>query len=114
MLRHILRASLAVGLLAGPYSSPIYADDGDGGNVQALCNDVGMGDWGDKEKVFKKVEAMGFKPLRIKVEKGCWQVDALNSDRLRVEIYIHPTSGKTVMRKIKQKPVISAPSYNSN
>lgn len=107
-MRHITVTLLALAIFS-LYSSPTHAGDNDVGEVQTLCNDVNMGDWGSEEKMLKKVETMGFKPIRIKVEKGCWQVDALSRDKQKVEIYIHPASGKTVMRKFKEShlPLLS-------
>ncbi len=104
-MHRIPAASLAVALLVSLYSPSIHADDNDGGGIQSLCNNVGSGSWKGEKKVLEKVKAMGFTPLRVKIEKGCWQVDAMSQDNQRVEIYIHPTSGKTMMRKLKESVI---------
>ena len=77
------------------FVSPSLASSDD-----ALCNYI-SGQPMSMEEVKAKVSEQGYEVRRVKREDGCLEVYAINKQGSKVEIYLHPISGKIV--KIKNK-----------
>ncbi len=59
------------------------------------------GNWMSIDAVKAKAAGMGYNVRRVKREDGCYEVYAIGKNGGRVEIYMHPVTGKVV--KIKNK-----------
>lgn len=66
-----------------------------------LCKNIPINRWGDPAEIIQKVKDLGYQPLNIRIEKGCWEVKALDAQREVYEFYIHPISHEIVLRKHK-------------
>ncbi len=77
------------------YASPSLASS-DG----ALCGKI-SGQPMSMEEVKAKVSEQGYDVRRVKREDGCLEVYAIDKQGSKVEIYLHPVSGKII--KIKKK-----------
>ena len=86
---------LATTMLSLAYISPSMASSSD-----VLCSSMAGQPLSMKE-VKSMVTAKGYDVRRVKREDGCLEVYAIDKQGSRVEIYLHPVSGKIV--KIKKK-----------
>jgi len=86
---------LATTMLSLAYISPSMASSGD-----VLCSSM-AGQPLSMNEVKSMVTAKGYDVRRVKREDGCLEVYAIDKQGSRVEIYLHPVSGKIV--KIKKK-----------
>lgn len=66
----------------------------------ALCDNA-TGRHMSIAKVKSSMTAKGYRVRRVKRENGCLEVYAIDKQGSKVEIYLHPVSGKIV--KIKNK-----------
>ncbi len=71
----------ALGLLGTLAASNLYASD--------LC-DVAEADRQPVEALQSKLEADGWEIKKIKVDEGCYEAYAINSEGQRVEAYFNP------------------------
>ncbi|MFH1804232.1 MAG: PepSY domain-containing protein [Pseudomonadota bacterium] len=55
----------------------------------ARC-DVPMDQWQPREALQQKLEDDGWQIHKIKTEDGCYEVDAVNPDGIRLEAYFDP------------------------
>ena len=92
MKKFILLAAASISLA---YVSPSVASS-DG----AMCGNI-SGQAMSMEEVKSMVTAKGYDVRRVKQEDGCLEVYAIDKQGAKVEIYLHPISGKIV--KIKKK-----------
>ena len=86
---------LAATTLSLAYASPSVASS-DG----VLCGNI-SGQPMSMEEIKSSITAKGYDVRRVKREDGCLEVYAIDKQGARVEIYLHPVSGKIV--KIKKK-----------
>ena len=62
---------------------------------------VPMSDWQPREAVAKLAEDKGWTVRRIKIDDGCYEIDAKDSDGKRIEATVHPATLEVL--KIEQE-----------
>ena len=87
-------------LLAATTLSLAYVSPSMASSNGTLCNNI-SGQPMSMEEVKAKVSEQGYDVRRVKREDGCLEVYAIDKQGSKVEIYLHPVSGKIV--KIKKK-----------
>lgn len=55
--------------------------------------------WLTKAQITEKFTSQGYKVRQVKVEKGRYEVYALDKDGKRIETYVHPVTGKILKRE---------------
>ena len=67
-----------------------------------LCENVPISAFGDSADIERQIEEQGYAIINIRIEKGCWEVKALDANQQVYEFYAHPITRKIV--HMKQKP----------
>ena len=79
-----MRKTLTIlAFLATLPATPALAEDG--------CF-VPMSDWQPREAVAKLAEAKGWAVRRIKIDDGCYEIDAKDQAGKRIEVTVHPAT----------------------
>jgi hypothetical protein len=79
-----MRKTLAImTLLAGLPATAALAEEG--------CF-VPMSDWQPREAVAKLAEARGWTVQRIKIDDGCYEIDAKDASGANIEVTFHPAT----------------------
>ncbi|MGB5950173.1 MAG: PepSY domain-containing protein [Parvibaculum sp.] len=65
----------------------------------ARCTDQPREQWMSKDAAKAKATALGYEVRRVKVEDGCYEIYAFDSNKAKVEIFMNPVSGELVNRK---------------
>jgi len=60
------------------------------------CDSGPRDGWKTQEQLKKTLTDQGWKVRRIKEDRGCWEVYAINPSGKRVEAYFHPVTLKNV------------------
>ena len=72
--------------------------------VPALAEEgcfVPMSDWQPREAVAKLAETRGWAVRRIKIDDGCYEIDARDQAGKRIEVTVHPATLEVL--KIEQE-----------
>jgi hypothetical protein len=69
-----------------------------GARAEDLCQPM-SGEAKTKDEIKSMLEAQGYQVKKLGEEDGCVEMKGFDRDQKRVEVYIHPVSGKIV--KIK-------------
>lgn len=62
------------------------------------CEAVPREQWQPVEALTQKLQAAGWKVLKTKTEKGCYEVYAVDAKGVRMEAYYHPKTLEPVAR----------------
>ena len=96
----IAACSIAYALLA--VGTPALADPLQPEELQTqICSKVPIEAWGDPGEIQTMIEEMGYTTLNVRIEKGCWEVKAVDGERQVYEFYVHPVSKEIVLKKHK-------------
>lgn len=94
---------LSIAVFVANYTAPAFADPLTPEEPQfVLCEKVSLHAWGDPKEIEMQVQDLGYEPISTRIEKGCWEVKAINARQDVFEFYIHPATKDVVMQK--QKP----------
>ena len=84
MKNFLIPAVLVAGLLAGSNLA----------SAGATQLNVPRGKWLSVAQITEKFKAQGYDVRQVKVEKGAYEVYAVAKDGKRVEVMVHPATGK--------------------
>ena len=59
------------------------------------------GTWMTKEDAKAKAKTMGYDSRKVKTENGCYELYTTDKDGAKMEVFMHPVSGKIVGIKKK-------------
>ena len=76
------------------FATPAFASD------DAYCGNV-SGQWMSRDGVKEIAKGQGYAVRRVKRDDGCYEVYAIGKNGNRVELYMHPITGKIVRTKNK-------------
>lgn len=80
---------LCIGAILGA-ASPILASESD------RCGNTPREQWLTEAIINTKVTALGYEVRKIKAEKGCYEVEGIDKNGAKVELYVHPATGEVV------------------
>lgn len=79
-----MRKTLTIlAILAGMPAGAAFADEG--------CF-VPMADWQPRESVAKLAQQKGWQVRRIKIDDGCYEIDARDATGRSIEVTVHPAT----------------------
>lgn len=86
----VLTSAAALGFVA-----PAIAD------TRNNCSELPKAQWMSVEAITKKASALGYDVRRVKAERGCYEVYAIDAKGARVEAYFHPGTGDVVKVEVE-------------
>lgn len=87
-MKKILLATVFISL-AG--ASAAWADDDD-----RRCGNVPVEKWMSEQQIRERAQSLQLDVQKIKIDDGCYEVDARNRDGRRVEVKFNPETGTQV------------------
>lgn len=87
----LLAVATAIGMLA--VGSPAHAS--------RSCTSAPQNQWLSMQELQTKVETLGYKVQKAKLEKRCAEFYILDQDGNRIELYVDPTNGQIVDQRNK-------------
>jgi hypothetical protein len=80
-------------LILAAAAAPAFAAE------KAGCGAAPREQWLSEDAVKAKGVAMGYEVRRVKVEKGCYELYAIDKNGAKFELFLDPVTGKLVDRK---------------
>ncbi len=82
-------------VFAAAAAAPALASDDD----KARCGNAPREQWLNEEAIKAKGVALGYEIRRVKAEKGCYELYAVDKNGAKIKLYLNPVSGEPVNRK---------------
>ncbi len=60
------------------------------------CSNTPKSEWLSEEEIKAKAIEMGYDVRRLKVDDGCYEINAIDPDGRKVEVYFHPITAEVV------------------
>lgn len=87
MIKTLPFAAFALALAT---AAPALAED------KASCGDAPRDQWLTQDAIKAKAEALGYNVRKVKVEKGCYELYAIDKNGAKIERYLNPVTGEPV------------------
>ncbi len=89
-----MRTAFAAALIAvlAPAGAALADDD-------AHCGKTPRDQWMSEEEVKARATELGYEVRRVETDDGCYEVDAIDRNGVRLEIDFHPVTGALVSSK---------------
>ncbi|MDR0250146.1 MAG: PepSY domain-containing protein [Burkholderiales bacterium] len=85
----ILAVAAAIGTLA--LNGAVQAK-----SLDRPCTSAPKDQWLSKQELQTKIEALGYKVQKVKMEKGCAEFYILDNNGGKIELFVDPTNGQIV------------------
>jgi hypothetical protein len=86
--------------LAAAIALPALTASAFASSDEASCGNAPRDTWMSEDAVRSHAAEKGYKVRNVKVEDGCYEIYAIDSEGRRVEAYLNPTTGDVVRTKL--------------